>query len=103
MLLEALAKPQVSPLALQIQPLSGLSQVSPGVKATGSWGYSFNNINPVGVECEEQEVKPGETFKKSFARGSLYYRRIWAPFCYFLRIGSIKKILFFRQYNPGSY
>jgi len=29
-----------------------LSQVSPGVKATGYWGYSFNNINPVGVECE---------------------------------------------------
>jgi len=33
---EALAKPQVSPLALKIQPLSGLSQVSPGVKATGT-------------------------------------------------------------------
>jgi len=27
-----------------------LSQVSPGVKARGEWGYSFNNINPVGVE-----------------------------------------------------
>jgi len=29
------------------------------VKARGEWGYSFNNINPVGVEREEQEVKPG--------------------------------------------
>jgi len=48
--MEALAKPQVSPLALKIQPLSGLSQVSPGAKARGEWGYSFNNINPVGVE-----------------------------------------------------
>ena len=49
---EALAKPQVSPGAIHIQPLSGLSQVSPGVKARGEWGYSFNNINPVGVERE---------------------------------------------------
>jgi len=51
--------PQVSPVALKIQPLSGLSQVSPGVKVRGCWSYSFNNINPVGVEREEQEVKPG--------------------------------------------
>jgi len=29
-----------------------LSQVSPGEKARGSLGYSFNNINPVGVERE---------------------------------------------------
>jgi len=33
-------------------------RVLPGVKATGEWGYSFNNINPVGVE-REQEVMPG--------------------------------------------
>ena len=29
------------------------------MKARGEWGYSFNNIKPVGVEREEQEVKPG--------------------------------------------
>jgi len=47
------------------------------VKATGAWGYSFKNINPVEAECEEQEVTLKETFKKSFARGSL--QRLYTP------------------------
>jgi len=38
---------------------------SPGGFATGAWGYSFNNINPVGIECEEQEVKPGAKARAS--------------------------------------
>jgi len=32
---------------------------------------------PIGVEFEEQLVKPGETFKKSFARGSKEKLKFW--------------------------